>query len=362
MKYQIDQLTSLRGIAAWWVVVYHFELYLVNYLPDFAHTIVTKGYLAVDFFFILSGFVIYITYGNKLQSFEKNYFINYILRRLSRIYPLHLFTLLIYISIPVSLLLFSQQGILTGKFDLLSFLFNMLLIDAWGIESELTWNIPSWSISAEWLAYLCFPFLAYVISKYLQSLIYKIIAFLILWVLFVSSFYFLGYSSVGNNVAGMAVIRCVFQFSLGCILGSIYLMDLKILLSALMRRILLSIGLVCFSLMFLSGVLDFVIIGLSFGAIILSVSLSEGMVNKILLNPFFTLLGKISYSTYMIHYFVKDWFKLLFVEEIGVATLTELISCFILIFVLSVISFKFIEMPSQRYFNEKINVRFNTQR
>ena len=60
---QIHALTSLRGIAAWWVVLFHFDTYLLPYIPVAVFQFIAKGYLAVDLFFCLSGFVIFLNYG-----------------------------------------------------------------------------------------------------------------------------------------------------------------------------------------------------------------------------------------------------------------------------------------------------------
>jgi peptidoglycan/LPS O-acetylase OafA/YrhL len=64
----LDALTGLRGIAAWLVVLYHIRLSLVSILPPGVIAVLARGYLAVDLFFVLSGFVMWYNYAAPLAS------------------------------------------------------------------------------------------------------------------------------------------------------------------------------------------------------------------------------------------------------------------------------------------------------
>ena len=85
------KLESLRGIAACAVILFHSSFNFGSEPISF----VKNSYLFVDFFFILSGFVMSYAYKNKIAQGLS--FSNYILLRLGRIYPLHLFMLLVFI-------------------------------------------------------------------------------------------------------------------------------------------------------------------------------------------------------------------------------------------------------------------------
>ena len=61
----LDALTGLRGIAAWMVVLFHIRLSLTGLLPGWAIAGLGKGYLAVDLFFMLSGFVLWLTWERR---------------------------------------------------------------------------------------------------------------------------------------------------------------------------------------------------------------------------------------------------------------------------------------------------------
>jgi peptidoglycan/LPS O-acetylase OafA/YrhL len=151
MPKDLKQLTSLRFFAAMWVVLYHFWPSLGLAAP----AVVGKGYLGVELFFVLSGFIIHHVY---LEAFGAGRFRYgpFLWARLSRIYPLHLATL---VSLGVLAGGAAVLGLSAGDKLLVwpSLIPHLLLIQAWGFAPLGGWNHPSWSISAEWFAYLLFP-------------------------------------------------------------------------------------------------------------------------------------------------------------------------------------------------------------
>ena len=152
---EIKSLTTLRGFAASWVVLFHSIPLMDQWLPEakFLRPIVEHGHLAVPLFFVLSGYVIAMCYGGKLKTISITKLFNFWTMRLGRIYPVHLATLLI------ALVLVGRQGWPTDDgHTKLQFVENLLLIHAWERNLHLSWNYPSWSISSEWFAYLFFPF------------------------------------------------------------------------------------------------------------------------------------------------------------------------------------------------------------
>lgn len=108
--------------------------------------------LFVDMFFILSGFVISYSYPSTstgLRSYSR-----FLVRRIARIYPLHLLTLLAFVVL-------AWAGVPgpTSHASLLDFTHNVFLVQAWGVTDHLSFNSPSWSISAELFCYVLFPVL-----------------------------------------------------------------------------------------------------------------------------------------------------------------------------------------------------------
>ena len=147
-------LTGLRGIAAWFVVFYHARLSLTEWMPQFAIAIAAKGYLAVDLFFMLSGFVMWLNYGPRLRAQGLAGAPAFWWRRLARIWPLHA-------AVLGALVVFALVLLVTGRdmanYPLAQLPLHVLLVQNWGLTPDLTWNHPAWSISAELGAYLLFP-------------------------------------------------------------------------------------------------------------------------------------------------------------------------------------------------------------
>jgi peptidoglycan/LPS O-acetylase OafA/YrhL len=129
---EISALTSLRGVAALTVLIFHV-------IPDF------RGYLAVDLFFLMSGFVLTHVYKQIALNCQ-NYF-KFLKARLARIYPVHMMMLLVLLPMLDTRPDFSFDGLLSSL---------LLLQSPW---HSICWNYASWSISAEWHAYLLFPIL-----------------------------------------------------------------------------------------------------------------------------------------------------------------------------------------------------------
>lgn len=149
---QIFGLTCLRGLAAIWVVLYHIRKHFGAGL-DFQF--LAKGNLAVDLFFVLSGFVLAYVYLPSIKRGDFS-FKSFIVKRLARIYPVHFVTMVLALIV-----------ILGGSFAGLTsvsvpdqakaLLANTLLLHAFGMGSRvLMLNYPSWSISAEFFVYLLF--------------------------------------------------------------------------------------------------------------------------------------------------------------------------------------------------------------
>ena len=152
----IKPLTALRFFAAFWVVLFH---YWPNLSVGFTPALATKGYLGVEAFFTLSGFILCHVY---LSGFGEGRFRygDFLWNRMARVYPLHLATL---IGVGLMAAAAGVAGIVVDKNMLAwpALPANLLLVHAWGFAPVAGWNHASWSISAEWFAYLTFPAFAF---------------------------------------------------------------------------------------------------------------------------------------------------------------------------------------------------------
>lgn len=158
----LKPLTSLRFIAAFWVLLYHFKDHLGLELGRFG--LVADGYLGVDLFFTLSGFILAHVYLTSLDAGRFGYG-GFLKNRIARVYPMHL------AALAAMLVLFAGAAMLgvgesnPDAFRLSDLPAHLLMIHAWGATPSVGWNFPSWSISAEWAAYLAFPLIAALVLK-----------------------------------------------------------------------------------------------------------------------------------------------------------------------------------------------------
>lgn len=149
MKGEIKSLTGLRGIVAFWVVLFHF---FTDLKSSFLQRTIGQGYLAVDIFFVLSAFLLTVSYAEKFRNLNFKGIKNFYKKRVNRIYPVY------FVSIVVIILLIERKSFA-------AFLVNASLMQCFFNPNHLL-NIVYWSLSTEWVCYLIFPFMLYLIMRY----------------------------------------------------------------------------------------------------------------------------------------------------------------------------------------------------
>ena len=158
----IRSLTSLRGVAAMMVVLQHFSATLQQHSRVTIPSLVPHGYVAVDLFFVLSGFIMALTYGADFERRGIAAFPSFLLRRVARIIPLNTFAVgLIVLAALASQAILGSDIFYHGANLSWDALCNLLLLQGMGIGANM--NAPSWSISAEFVAYLLFPILVLIL-------------------------------------------------------------------------------------------------------------------------------------------------------------------------------------------------------
>ncbi|HWU94299.1 MAG TPA: acyltransferase family protein, partial [Sphingomonas sp.] len=125
---ELKALTSVRGIAAWFVVFFHIRKSIAD-LPDVAMSVLAKGYLAVDFFFLLSGFVIWMTWGERIRLGGLASVPGFLQRRVARVWPLHLVMLGFGVAIALALQLTGRGS---DQFPWHELPLHLLLLQNWG--------------------------------------------------------------------------------------------------------------------------------------------------------------------------------------------------------------------------------------
>jgi peptidoglycan/LPS O-acetylase OafA/YrhL len=352
-------LESLRGIAATSVALHHFSVNSIlqnNYY-------VKNSYLMVDFFFVLSGFVIAYNYMDKLTN-TKN-LINFQIKRFLRLYPLHFLVLLAFLFKENAIYYFEKvTGVQpnTPVFsvnNLESFVHNVLLAHSFGLE-RLTYNHPSWSISTEFFTYLIFGIIIIAIRNYKLQLI-TIIITMLLCIFFLNDF--------RSETTYESLLRCIYCFFLG-VLGFNFFKYIKFSFPVWSQYLFLisSVTLVTYGHKVYAP-----LIVLSFSLLIMSLVQSKNsLMKKILEKPFLVYLGTISYGIYMIHYIIwwiiAQFFRFvvkiptvltegnttIVFENIFFGTSVTIIGLLIII-ALSHLSYKFFEVPINN-FKSKIKI------
>ena len=351
VKEELRALTGLRGLAAWLVLFYHIRAGMASYMPSGVIDIFAKGYLAVDLFFILSGFVMYLNYADRFQSLKLSYYRQFITRRIARIWPLHIVILLFCCAFVVILMM-------TGRADhigypLIELPLHILLMQNWGFTDALSWNHPAWSISAELFAYLIFPFIASYIAFHRYSSFTLICGIILLTALLAFYFNMLGYSKLGQDIPKTGVIRCLIEFFIGMILCALWKKwKADPLIATIISATIVLTSMTLFLLGQLSEVIAFPI---GFAAFLLCNAFLAQNPHNPLGNRVFYYLGEISYATYLVHFIFYIFFKIIFVEDpLFVSPYLVGLYC-ILVLILSSILYHAIEKPSQRWMNMKFS-------
>ncbi|MGW3966034.1 acyltransferase family protein [Amycolatopsis sp. NPDC005003] len=165
----IGQLTGIRAVAALWVLAFHFRPELLKSF-GFLYPLVplfNVGYLGVDLFFVLSGFILTFTHLDRMaENWGPKKMAGFLWLRLSRIWPVLFFMLLVWGAYHAFSLEANNDGRLQGALDPSRFLSHVFLVHAWSTAHH-DWNPVDWSLSAEWLAYLVFTVLVVLLARML---------------------------------------------------------------------------------------------------------------------------------------------------------------------------------------------------
>jgi peptidoglycan/LPS O-acetylase OafA/YrhL len=278
----IPQLTGLRGVAASMVLLLHLDQIHGNILAPFVAP-VAQGYLGVDIFFVLSGFILAHVYRDTAVHSLRGYGV-FLWRRFARIYPMHLATLAALIA------MVAARGLLDTNFWTVSEIpRHLLLLQAW--VPELTWNLPSWSISAEWAAYVLFPLAVATILRPRRMIVPLLVVVILL-----GCFQVFGIDRSGLPGSWMgwpAAFRIASEFSLG-----VLAFRLSRSAGTSGRSDLVAAAAFCLLFIVPVGVVKILAIGIFVAAL----ATSSGPVRQLLASRAFVALGIISYSIYMVHF------------------------------------------------------------
>ena len=285
----LKPITALRFGAALWVAVYAFW---ENLAGAGQSGLVAKGYLGVELFFVLSGFILSHVY--LAQAGEKRFsYGRFLWARVARVYPLHIATL-VAVGLLAGAALVAGMSVDANVLSWSSLPANLLMVHAWGLAPVAGWNHPSWSISAEWFAYLCFPAFAFVFWRLRDRPVVAVLGA----AAFLATLYFVFEQWAGFPLTEATIrwgaLRIVPCFALGC---ALYLMYRKAPLKAP------ALTSAAFLVLMLGsawlGLWDAITVLLAGGLILSLASLPNERAGWLASTPA-VYLGEISYSVYMV--------------------------------------------------------------
>jgi peptidoglycan/LPS O-acetylase OafA/YrhL len=305
--FQLPSLTPLRGLAALWVVLFHYTaLYFPNLDITNSYThLIGKGYLAVDLFFLLSGFVMTHVYHKAFSEGARRHYRDFLVARIARLYPLHVLVLCLFVIVALCARIFvymktgAPLGIpFTGPRSFTAFIANLLMLH--GIAAgELSWNYPAWSISVEFMAYLAFPFVLPLIWRARSTLQ------LALFPLLAAALVVFAYLADGdfNQWDGpIVLLRCLPEFTLGTLLYCAYRRGT---FAAFLARDDVAVALVLVLIVALHFAIPDLLIVPLFAALILAAVANDATFARVLNVAPLIWLGDISYSLYLLHGFYQ---------------------------------------------------------
>ena len=156
MKPQIKALTATRAVAAIMVVIHHFGSDIFPF--SLSGNIFHSGDIAVSYFFVLSGFVLYISYNGVKISYG-----DYIKKRIGRIAPVYLLALALMVCFVVG-----YKDYVLNLHALKEIALSAMFLQAYVPSYPLALNSPAWSLSVEMFFYILFPFLLLLLNKNLK--------------------------------------------------------------------------------------------------------------------------------------------------------------------------------------------------
>jgi peptidoglycan/LPS O-acetylase OafA/YrhL len=254
-------------------------------------------YFLVDLFFVLSGFV--ITHSFERQVRDVASLRRFALRRLARIWPLHVFVLLLFVALELA-----KLGLRAGAtpafsetHSLPSLLANFALLNAVGLFDTTTWNYPSWSIGAEIVAYMVFGVFCVAVARWRTAAALAIVAA-------TGTFLFLFSPLHLDTTYDFGAVRCLYGFFIGHLTYHLFEAIGRRRLPAASLMELAAVAAMTFCIMAIGTGPASLLVPPMFAGLVLVFAHGEGWVSALLKTRPFQVLGERSYSIYLLHVFI----------------------------------------------------------
>ena len=318
---RIAELDGLRGVAILLVITFH---YVNNQLINSTHPVgkalsalTSFGWVGVDLFFILSGFLI----GSILirNKGSKNYFATFYIRRLVRIIPNYYLLLTLFLLI-LALPFFSNNDFLTGN-DSVPLWAYFTMVQNFFMASNFNMGNKAlsvtWSISIEEQFYIIIPFVIYIVRK-------SWLPFILVAIIIMASFMRMQYD---NWKPAYVLLHCrADSLAIGILISWLMIqLDLKEVVNKyyhhLIALLFATLGAIMFLFMRYSdlGPTKNLLFGIVFGiALILALTRQSTWYGALLRNKALTWVGTISYSLYLFHFIILGLFHHFFASRSGI--------------------------------------------
>lgn len=342
----LPALTGIRGVAAWIVVLYHVRMGAAWALPPPALSILAKGYLAVDLFFMLSGFVLWLNYSERLRAGGLGEAPAFLLRRIARIWPLHLVMLASAIAFVLVVAATGREP--SDQYPWSELPLHVALMQNWGFTDRLAWNDPAWSISCEFAAYIALPLLV-LAADWRRFGTPALCGLLLLLALGLSALMAAGgATNLGDHIPRFGVPRALFEFTMGTVICTLW----RRFREAPQRAIIMALAAsAAAAAAWSAGLPETLAVPLVFAGLLMAVALTASSPRNPLGWRPLHYLGEISYATYLCHFLLFVAFKLVFVDDAAHVPLPLIGLFLVLVLAASVALHHLVERPAQRRLN-----------
>ena len=290
----IRALTGLRAVAAVWVVLFHYRFDVLALVPAARplEPLMAAGYLGVDVFFVLSGFVLAYTYGDRLGRWAPREAGAFVQNRVARVWPAHVVTL------HLDLLQAAAVGTLGIGVDghrrtVPAYLQNLTMTHGWWNDRP-SFNAPAWSISAEWAAYLVCPLLLLGLARVRRPVTAALGA---AGLFAVMTTVFALWALPNGNVPHAGMLRIGVEFTAGLLLLRVHQQHHRWLPHLTLPVV---AGVVA-AVLVVPAVRHGYWLAPALGLLVLLVSVDDGPVGRLLARPGAVFWGEASYCLYLTH-------------------------------------------------------------
>jgi len=309
-KPSLNALTGLRFLAAMGVVFFHFAVPILQGRSYFFLNLANAGYIAVDLFYVLSGFILtysYLTLQGTLIGSRHNFYVS----RFARIYPAYFLGFLLAAPSDITTSLHANRLIIAIAKLSISAGSVLTMQQAWTPWTAWNWNYPAWSVSVEVFFYILFPWIAVRLARVkpasalpLGGLLWLLGLFapFMLWILKGTT----GQAAIGDHLQMAIEFTPIFrvpEFLIGILLGRAYVLGRFRNVNGSLLTAIASVAIFAV-LGFCPGlphpILSNGLLAPLFALLIIGLAQNKGPIAWFLSRPFMVVLGEASYGIYIL--------------------------------------------------------------